>query len=149
MSAEAALGRNTARMRGLAINSIRRGQGLYPRDNAVLERVLGNKGRAVMTVPELDAVLAWLEHDRLGDHLHLLVDDAGYAREALIDPLGRVTLLGRRRKKAMPRYSFEPPQPDYPAASLAHFASAALSGKSSSGAPSTPLTRTEEPDLSF
>jgi hypothetical protein len=26
----------------------------------------------------------------------------------------------------MPRYSFEPPQPDYPAASLAHFASAAL-----------------------
>jgi hypothetical protein len=136
-------------MRGLAINSIRRGQALYPRDNAVLERVLGNKGRAVMTVPELDAVLAWLEHDRLGDHLHLLVDDAGYAREALIDPLGRVTLLGRRRKKAMPRYSFEPPQPDYPAASLAHFASAALSGKSSSGAPSTPLTRTEEPDLSF
>jgi hypothetical protein len=69
-------------MRGLAINSIRRGQALYPRDNAVLERVLGNKGRAVMTVPELDAVLAWLEHDRLGDHLHLLVDDAGYAREA-------------------------------------------------------------------
>src|SRR5215207_7241710 len=106
------LGRSTARMRGLAINSIRRGQGLYPRDNAVLERVLGNKGRAVMTIPELDAVLAWLEHDRLGDHLHLLVDDAGYAREALIDPLGRVTLLGRRRKKAMPRYSFEPPQPD-------------------------------------
>jgi len=28
----------------------------------------------------------------------------------------------------MPRYSFEPPQPDYPAASLAHFASAALTG---------------------
>src|SRR3954464_5639365 len=26
----------------------------------------------------------------------------------------------------MPRYSFEPPQPDYPAASLAHFAGAAL-----------------------
>ena len=44
-------------MRGLAINSIRRGQGLYPRDNAVLERVLGNKGRAVMTVPELEAAL--------------------------------------------------------------------------------------------
>jgi hypothetical protein len=52
------LRRSTARMRGLAINSIRRGQGLYNRDNAVLERVLGNKGRAVMTVPELDAALA-------------------------------------------------------------------------------------------
>src|SRR4051812_18165609 len=26
--------------------------------------------------------LAWLEHNRLADHLHLLVDDARYAREA-------------------------------------------------------------------
>src|SRR3954464_13622030 len=66
------LGRSTARMRGLAINSIRRGQGLYNRYNAVLERVLGNKGWAVMTVPELDATLAWLEHDRLADHLRCL-----------------------------------------------------------------------------
>src|SRR3954463_590359 len=49
------LRRGTARMRGLAINSILRGQGLYNRYNAVLERVLGNKGPAVMTVPELDA----------------------------------------------------------------------------------------------
>jgi hypothetical protein len=45
-------------MRGLAINSVQREQGLYHRGNAVLERVLGNKGRAVMTVPELDAALA-------------------------------------------------------------------------------------------
>src|SRR3954467_11531996 len=66
------LRRGTARMRGLAINSIRRGQGLYNRCNAVLERVLGNKGWAVMTVPELDATLAWLEHDRLADHLRCL-----------------------------------------------------------------------------
>ena len=49
-------------MRGIAINSIRRGQGLYQRYNAVLERVLGNKGRAVMTVPELDAGLARFSH---------------------------------------------------------------------------------------
>src|SRR3954452_4647427 len=61
------LRRSTARMRGLGINSIRRGQGLYNRDNAVLERALGNKGRAVMTVPELEAALAWLERDRLAD----------------------------------------------------------------------------------
>ena len=45
-------------MRGLAINSIRRGQGLYHRDNAVLERVLGNKSRAMMTVPSLRPRLA-------------------------------------------------------------------------------------------
>jgi hypothetical protein len=44
-------------MRGLAINAILTGQGLYSRNNAVLERVLGNKGRAVMTVPEPDAAL--------------------------------------------------------------------------------------------
>src|SRR3712207_1747256 len=76
------LRRSTARMRGLAINCIRRGQGLHNRDNAVLERGLGNKGRGVMTVPELDAALAWLERDRLADHLHLLVNDARYTREA-------------------------------------------------------------------
>src|SRR5215210_4846146 len=91
------LGRSTARMRGLAINSIRRGQGLYPRDNAVLERVLGNKGRAVRTVPELDAVLAWLEHDRLGDHLHLLMDDVGYARGRAGDRPGGHTPAGEGR----------------------------------------------------
>src|SRR4051812_13831645 len=70
--------RGTARMRGLAINSIQRGQGLYHRDNAVPERVLGNKGRAAMTLPELEAALAWLERNRLADFLHLLDGDARY-----------------------------------------------------------------------
>jgi len=51
-------------MRGLAINSIRRGQELYLRYHAVLERALGNKSRTVMAVPGLDAALAWLERDR-------------------------------------------------------------------------------------
>ena len=69
-------------MRGLAINSIQRGQGLYHRDNAVPERVLGNKGRAAMTLPELEAALAWLERNRLADFLHLLDGDARYAWEA-------------------------------------------------------------------
>src|SRR5215211_4505096 len=31
---------------------------------------------------KLEQALAWLERDWLGDHLHLLVDDVGYAREA-------------------------------------------------------------------
>ena len=35
-----------------------RGQGLYHHYNAMLKRVLGNKGRAVMTLPELKAALA-------------------------------------------------------------------------------------------
>ena len=45
-----------------------RGQGLY-RYNAVLKRVLGNKGRAEMTFGT-EAALAWLERNRLADFLH-------------------------------------------------------------------------------
>jgi hypothetical protein len=56
-----------------------RGRGLYHRYNAVLKRVLGNKGRAAMTLPELEAALAWLERNRLADFLHLLEGDARYA----------------------------------------------------------------------
>src|SRR5215217_9179701 len=56
-----------------------RGQGLYHRYNAVLKRVLGNKGRAAMTLPELEAALAWLERNRLADFLHLLDGDPRYA----------------------------------------------------------------------
>jgi hypothetical protein len=59
-----------------------RGQGLYHRYNAVLERVLGNKDRAAMTLPELEAALAWLERNRLSNFLHLLDGDARYAWEA-------------------------------------------------------------------
>ena len=55
-----------------------RGQGLYHRYNAVLKRVLGNKSRAEMTLAELEATLAWLERNRLVDHLHLLDGDARY-----------------------------------------------------------------------
>src|SRR5215211_5064155 len=59
-----------------------RGQGLYHRYNAVLKRVLGNKGQAEMRLPELEAALAWLERNRLADFLHLLDGDARYAWEA-------------------------------------------------------------------
>jgi len=55
------------------------GEGLYHRYNAVLKRVFGNKGRARMTLPELEAALAWLERNRLVDHLHLLEGDPRYA----------------------------------------------------------------------
>ena len=61
-----------------------RGQGLYHRYNAVLKRVLGNKGRAEMTLAELEAALAWLERNRLLDHLHVLEGDARYAGTAAI-----------------------------------------------------------------
>jgi hypothetical protein len=56
-----------------------RGDGLYHRYNAVLKRVLGNKGRAEMTLAELEAAVAWLERNRLSDHLHVLEGDARYA----------------------------------------------------------------------
>ena len=37
--------------------------------------MLGNKGRAEMTLAELEVALAWLERNRLVDHLHLLDGD--------------------------------------------------------------------------
>ncbi len=48
------------------------------RYNAVLKRVVG-KGRAALTLPELEAALAWLERNRLSDHLDLLEGDTRYA----------------------------------------------------------------------
>jgi superfamily II DNA or RNA helicase len=54
-------------------------EGLYHRYNTVLKRVFGNKGRAQMTLPELEAALAWLERNRLFDHLPLLEGDPRYA----------------------------------------------------------------------
>jgi hypothetical protein len=55
-----------------------RGGGNYHRLNAVLKRVLG-KGRAEMSLPELEAAVAWLERNRIADHLHLLEGDARFA----------------------------------------------------------------------
>ncbi|WP_442918988.1 DEAD/DEAH box helicase [Methylobacterium sp. WSM2598] len=52
---------------------------LAHRYNAVLKRLFGNKARTAMTVAELEAALAWLERNRLADHLHLLDGDARYA----------------------------------------------------------------------
>ena len=54
------------------------GPGLYHRYNAALKRVTGNKSRARMTLPELEAAIGWLERNRLAEHLHLLDDDPRY-----------------------------------------------------------------------
>jgi hypothetical protein len=40
-----------------------RGQGLYHRYNAMLRRALGNKGRAEMMLPQLEAAVAWWERN--------------------------------------------------------------------------------------
>jgi superfamily II DNA or RNA helicase len=58
------------------------GPGLYHRYNAALKRVTGDKARAHMTLAELEAALAWLERNRLAEHLHLLDDDPRYAWSA-------------------------------------------------------------------
>jgi hypothetical protein len=52
---------------------------LYHRYNATLKRVLGGKARAEMGLAELEAAVAWLERNRLRDHLHVLEGDARYA----------------------------------------------------------------------
>ncbi|TGD94793.1 DEAD/DEAH box helicase [Methylobacterium nonmethylotrophicum] len=59
-----------------------RGGPLPHRYNAVLKRLFNNKSRAAMTAEELEAALAWLERNRLQDHLHLLEGDARYAWSA-------------------------------------------------------------------
>ncbi|MBK3426856.1 restriction endonuclease subunit R, partial [Methylobacterium sp. IIF4SW-B5] len=55
------------------------GAPLPHRYNAVLKRLFGNKSRAAMTAEELESALAWLERNRLQDHLHLLEGDTRYA----------------------------------------------------------------------
>ena len=59
--------------------SVTRGQGRYHGYNAVLKRVTGGKGRAEMTLAELEAAVAWLERNRLSNHLHQLDGDMRYA----------------------------------------------------------------------
>lgn len=51
---------------------------LYHCYNAVLKRVCGNRSRSEMTLAELEAALAWLERNRLSDHLHVLENDPRY-----------------------------------------------------------------------
>jgi superfamily II DNA or RNA helicase len=55
-----------------------RGQGTYHAYNAALKRALGGKSRAQMTLAELEAAVAWLERNRIGDYLHLLDGDHRY-----------------------------------------------------------------------
>ena len=45
----------------------------------MFKRVSGGKGRAEMTLAELEAAVSWLERNRLSDHLHLLEGDMRYA----------------------------------------------------------------------
>jgi hypothetical protein len=49
----------------------------YHACNAVVKRVFG-KSRAAMSLAELEAVVGWLERNRISDHLHLVEDDPQY-----------------------------------------------------------------------
>jgi hypothetical protein len=85
----------------------REGRGCTNRYNAVLKRVLGNKGRAEMTLSELEAALAWLERNRLADFLHLPEGDARYAwearqRSAWRPRLRSIAVRGWRTRAAQP-----------------------------------------------
>lgn len=51
--------------------------GRYHAYNAVLRHHFG-KPRAAMTLAELEAVVGWLERNRLADYLHLLDNDPRY-----------------------------------------------------------------------
>jgi superfamily II DNA or RNA helicase len=56
---------------------IARGAGAHHAYAAALKRVMG-KGRAEMSLAELEATVAWLERNRISDHLHLLEGDARF-----------------------------------------------------------------------
>ena len=84
------------------------GPGLYHRYNAALKRVTGGKGRARMTLAELQAAVGWLERNRLGEHLHLLDDDPRYAwtarkRGEWKPPVGRARPTAAARTPAADR----------------------------------------------
>jgi superfamily II DNA or RNA helicase len=49
----------------------------YHAYNAVVKRIFG-KSRAAMSLAELEAVVGWLERNRISDHLHLVEDDPQY-----------------------------------------------------------------------
>ena len=81
---------------------IPKGAGGHHAYSAALKRVM-QKGRAVMSLAELEATIAWLERNRLSDHLHLLQGDAKYAwtaRQRRLD-LGSV----KQQRKAAPKRS--------------------------------------------
>jgi superfamily II DNA or RNA helicase len=59
-----------------------RGDGLYHAYNAVLKRATAGKGRAEMTLAELEAAVAWLGRNRLREHLHLLDGDTRFGWRA-------------------------------------------------------------------
>jgi superfamily II DNA or RNA helicase len=59
-----------------------RGDGLYHAYNAVLKRATVGKGRAEMTLAELEAAVEWLGRNRLRDHMHLLDGDTRFGWRA-------------------------------------------------------------------
>ena len=71
-------------------------RGSYHAYNACLKRVLG-KARSAMNLAELEAAAAWLERNRLGDHMHLL-DGVLYDRK------GRQHFLPRVRRTTSARH---------------------------------------------
>ncbi len=81
------------------------GPGLAHRYNAVLKRISGNKSRAQMTLAELEAAAAWLERNRLAEHVGLLEDDPRYAwsvqqRKEWTPPVGKPRSEARQTREA-------------------------------------------------
>lgn len=78
----------------------RGGPGLYHRYNAILKRIMGNKGRAEMSLAELAAAVGWLERNRLADHAHLLAGDTRYAWTARQRDGGWKPPVGHKQRMA-------------------------------------------------
>jgi superfamily II DNA or RNA helicase len=81
-----------------------RGAGAHHAYSAALKRVMG-KPRAEMSLAELEATVAWLERNRIADHLHLLEGDGRFrwtARQRRFD-FAPGERQPRRRSTAAPR----------------------------------------------
>ena len=68
----------------------------YHAYNAVLKRVFA-KPRAAMTLAELEALVGWLERNRISGHLELIQDDHRYDWSARQQRMARQALPAGRR----------------------------------------------------
>jgi hypothetical protein len=88
-----------------------RGAGAHHAYSAALKRIMGGRGRAEMSLPELEATAAWLERNRIADHLHLLEGDARFAWTARQRRFA-FAADGRQRKARRAPSSLECTPPD-------------------------------------
>ncbi len=78
-----------------------RGAGAHHAYAAALKRVMG-KARGAMSLVELEATIAWLERNRIADHLHRLEGDGRFTWTARQRRFAFVAGAGQSRRRPAP-----------------------------------------------